>query len=54
VEAVYLGVDGDKVVLQKADGKELSVTLSRLSLADQRFVAQAQEQAKKLGNPFEP
>ncbi len=53
VEAVYLGVDGDKVILKKADGKELSVSLSRLSLTDQRFVAQAQEAAKKLGNPFE-
>jgi len=53
VEAVYLGVDGEKVILRKSDGKELSVSLSRLSLADQRFVAQAQEEAKKLGNPFE-
>lgn len=53
VEATYLGMQGDKVVLKKPDGKELSVPLARLSLADQRFVAKVQEESKKLGNPFE-
>ncbi len=54
VEAFYVGVEADKVILKTPAGKELSVALSRLSPEDQRFVAQAQEQAKKQGNPFEP
>ena len=53
VEATYMGINGDKVVLKKTDGKELSVQLTRLSLPDQRFVAQVNEESKKLGNPFE-
>ena len=53
VEATYMGADGDKVILKKTDGKEVSVPLSRLSVADQRFVAQVQEESKKLGNPFD-
>lgn len=53
VEANYLGVSGDKVVLKKSDGKEVSVALSRLSIEDQRFVAKMQEESKQLGNPFE-
>ena len=53
VEAIYLGVSGDKVVLKKTDGQEVSVSLSRLSIQDQRFVAKMQEESKQLGNPFE-
>ena len=48
-----MGNNGDKVVLKKTDGKELSVQLTRLSIPDQRFVAQVNEESKKLGNPFE-
>ena len=54
IEAAFLGVDGDKVILKKTDGKEIAVALTRLSLADQKFVSQMLEEAKKLGNPFEP
>lgn len=53
VEATYLGVSDDKVVLRKTDGQEVSVLLTRLSIQDQRFVAKVQEESKQLGNPFE-
>ena len=53
LEATYLGVNDDKVVLRKTNGQEVSVPLSRLSIQDQRFVAKVQEESKQLGNPFE-
>ncbi len=53
VEATYLGLSEDKVVLRKMDGQEVSVPLFRLSIQDQRFVANAIEESKQLGNPFE-
>ncbi len=54
VEAVYIGVSDGKVVLRRTDNREVSVPLSRLCLEDRRYVAEMQEAAKKLGNPFEP
>ncbi len=54
IEASFLGVSEDQVVLQRSDGRQISVPLNRLSIDDQRFVAATREELKKLGNPFEP
>ena len=54
VEALYLGKQGENVLLRRADGKEVAVPLSRLSADDQRYVASLLEEAQRLGNPFEP
>lgn len=53
VEASYLGLIEDKIVLKTADGREIQVPISRLSLADKKFIDQLQEELRKLGNPFE-
>lgn len=54
VEALYLGIQGDQVLLRRKDGKEVSVPLARLSADDQHYVATLIEEAQRLGNPFEP
>jgi hypothetical protein len=54
VEAVYLGISNDQVTLRRADGREISVPLSRLSLDDRKYITELQTAAKLLGNPFEP
>jgi len=54
VEAVYLGISNDLVTLRRADGREISVALSRLSLDDRKYITELQAAAKLLGNPFEP
>ena len=38
IEATYLGRDKDKVVLQKKDGSEIKVPLSKLSDDDREWV----------------
>lgn len=53
IEATYVGVDGDNVVLKrKKDGREIKVPIVRLSPADQDAVKALQEPASD--NPFEP
>jgi hypothetical protein len=54
VEAVYLGVSNELVTLRRADGREISVPLARLSLDDRKYIAELQAAAQLLGNPFEP
>ncbi|WP_372896888.1 SHD1 domain-containing protein [Stieleria sp.] len=44
VDAQFVRVDGPNVVLQRADGKELSVPISRLSTADQAVVKAIESQ----------
>jgi hypothetical protein len=53
LEASFVGMVEEKVVLKKMDGSEIEVPLSRLSLQDQRHVNQLLEETKKLGNPFD-
>lgn len=48
VVATYDGVEGDRVVLKKATGKQTKVPLTKLSEADQQYVKEAQQGA----NPF--
>lgn len=38
VEAEFVNVDGDKVVLKRADGRIITVPLNRLSTEDQEFI----------------
>ena len=50
IEATYLGIDGDNVVLKrKKDGREVKVPIARLSDADQAAI-----QALQPENPFDP
>jgi hypothetical protein len=54
VEAVMLSVDGDKVVLQKKDGKISRVPIAKLSPADKKYIAEhAGDAPSKAENPFE-
>lgn len=50
IEGKYLGKVGDSVRLLRADGKELTVPLSKLSAADQKFVAA--RETPEPENPF--
>ena len=52
IEAAYVGLDGGKVKLKRADGKEIAVPLEKLSKADQRYVQELQA-TKKSANPFD-
>ena len=52
IEAVFVKVDGDNVVLKKKDGKELNVPVSRLSENDQAVIAELSK-ASGPSNPFE-
>ena len=53
IEATYLGIDGDNVVLKrKKDGRELKVPIARLSDADQAAIKALQ--LAKPENPFDP
>ncbi|AMV37677.1 SHD1 domain-containing protein [Planctomyces sp. SH-PL62] len=53
IQARYVGVEGENVVLRKADGKEMQVLLDRLCSADRRYV---EDLLKKLAeeDPFKP
>ena len=53
LEARYVKVEGEKVVLRKPDGSEMQVVIDKLCAADRTYVA---EQQKKLAeeNPFKP
>ncbi|QDT70658.1 hypothetical protein MalM25_36130 [Planctomycetes bacterium MalM25] len=48
VVATYGGVEGDRVVLKKPNGKQTKVPLAKLSEADRRYVQEAQGDS----NPF--
>lgn len=50
IEGKYLGKVGDSVRLLRADGKELTVPLAKLSAADQKFVAA--RETPEPENPF--
>lgn len=50
IEGKYLGKSGDSVRLLRADGKELTVPLAKLSAADQKFVAA--RETPEPENPF--
>jgi hypothetical protein len=50
IEGKYLGKTGDSVRLLRADGKELTVPLAKLSAADQKFVAA--RETPEPENPF--
>jgi hypothetical protein len=53
IDALYVGVEGDQVVLKrKSDSKEIKVPIARLSDADQAVVKSLQP--AKPDNPFEP
>ncbi|MFP6900868.1 MAG: SHD1 domain-containing protein, partial [Opitutales bacterium] len=43
VEAVFVRVSGDQVVLQGADKKEVVLLLARLSVADRKYVQNIRE-----------
>lgn len=53
LEARYVGVEGEKIVLRKPDGSEMQVVLDKLCSADRTYVADLQ---KKLAeeDPFKP
>jgi hypothetical protein len=54
VDAVFMEVDNEKVKLKRADGKEVSVPISRLSKIDQEYIKKMVDAIKDLDNPFEP
>jgi hypothetical protein len=54
VDAVFMEVDKDKVKLKRADGKEVSVPIARLSSIDQEYIKKMVDAIKDLDNPFEP
>jgi len=54
VDAVFMGVDNDKVKLKRADGKEVSVPIARLSSIDQEYIKKIAEAIQILDNPFDP
>jgi hypothetical protein len=54
VDAVFMGVDNDKVKLRRADGKEVSVPIARLSSVDQEYIKKIADAIKNLDNPFDP
>jgi hypothetical protein len=53
VEAMFLGIEDNKVKLRRTDGKEIAVPLDRLSPADQEMAKKLQEAAIASDNPFE-
>lgn len=52
VSAKFVKFDADKIVLQRKDGKEISVPLSKLSAADQK-IAETLKAGAEEKNPFE-
>ncbi|MEI7460142.1 MAG: SHD1 domain-containing protein [Pirellula sp.] len=54
VDAVFMGIDNDKVKLKRADGKEVSVPIARLSSIDQAYIKKIADAIKNLDNPFDP
>ncbi len=54
VEAEFVGEKNGIVTLKRANGKVLSLPISKLSAADQRFVAEAKKALQKNKLPKEP
>lgn len=54
VDAVFTGIDNDKVKLKRADGKEVSVPIARLSSIDQEYIKKIADAIQNLDNPFDP
>jgi SLA1 homology domain 1, SHD1 len=54
VDAVFMGIDDDKVKLKRTDGKEVSVPIARLSSIDQEYIKKIADAIKNLDNPFDP
>ena len=50
VQAKFVSNENGKVTLQKADGAELEIDLKKLSLPDQKFIAELEKNAPD--NPF--
>jgi hypothetical protein len=54
VEASFVKSESDKVTIKKADGKNITLSVKKLSQADQEYVEQqTKAQANKPENPFE-
>jgi hypothetical protein len=54
VKATYIESKGNNVTIKKADGKTVTLTIEKLSKADQEYVEQqVKAQAAKPENPFE-
>ena len=54
IDAEFVRLEDDKVVLKKKDGKELSVKVSLFSKADQEFIKKSQAKAKPSGKKEVP
>ena len=54
VQAKFIKLDGDKVVLERNDGKMLNVPLSKLSESDQTFLKTIREQEDAANDPANP